>query len=170
MVAAEYWMIDWRCRNVRYCKMVKFMILTLFVLVNLTEIQGITSCWLSFSSLSSGDPTHLLTLFGHRGVKMAWRPGGKWWGSAKKHSSEVFAQRPARLIRRSKLIPGSDGVHPILEGPRWVRFIPEGNLCSPKGSSDILSRKKKALKWYTRQEKVEWKPPPKSKKANPLTF
>ena len=137
------------------------MILTSFVLVNLTEIQGITSCWLSFSSLSSGDPTHLLTLFGHRGVKMAWRSQG--------------GVRPNMQLEFIQFQPCS----------RWVRSIPEGNCVVPRGVRTTAigksrpasmrrrcksSRKKKSPQMVYEASEGGVETSAKRKKANPLTF
>ena len=113
-----------------------------------------------FLFTSSGDPIHLLTIFKT---------------SKSQCGLEITGGSSSREMEFVQVQPCS----------RWVCSIPEGKCVVPRGVQTTAigksrpastrrrcksSRKKKALKWYTRQVKVEWKPPPKEKKPTHWHF
>ena len=86
-----------------------------------------TSCWLSFSSLSSGDPIHLQTFFKTSKSQCGLKITG---GSSSRKVLEFSQSKVMGFIHSWSSSSSSP------ERSQVGSIYPRGEMCSPKGSSD----------------------------------
>jgi ERCC4-type nuclease len=83
-----------------------------------------------------------------RGVDVAWRGGGGWWGIQRKAVDDLVASIGDRLTREVAQMTATDGVvmpHMIVEGQ--VRFTADGELIRDGWGQRMTRRQWRGLMW-----------------------
>lgn len=90
-----------------------------------------------------------------RGVDIAWRADGKWWGAQRKAIDDLIASLGDRLTREVSQMTADGGVHMphiIVEGS--VRFTSDGMLIRDGWGQQMTRRQWRGLIWSVQQAGV----------------